>query len=140
MDRLAAAVADAPDIGHLLAHLREANARLGELRERRAKVAPTRPAPKMPSPEQIRGYFDGLVSTLEADPAAARDVLAAAFSSVRLVPTASAYRLELTMAEVRSKANCGGPLFGLPQTTFRSLVSSSRGSATVRVLRPKRAA
>ncbi|HTP50066.1 MAG TPA: hypothetical protein VMK42_05160, partial [Anaeromyxobacteraceae bacterium] len=60
----------------------------------------------MPSPEQIRGYFDGLVSTLEADPAAARDVLAAAFSSVRLVPTASAYRLELTMAEVCSKANC----------------------------------
>src|SRR5262249_48337752 len=51
---------------------------------------PTRPAPQLPSPEQIRGYFDGLVSTLEADPAAARDVLAAAFSSARLVPTASA--------------------------------------------------
>ena len=108
VDRLAAAVADAPDIGPLVAQLREANARLGELRERRAKVAPTRLAPKMPSPEQIRGYFDGLVSTLETDPAAARDVLAAAFSSVRLVPTASAYRLELTMAEVCSKANCGG--------------------------------
>jgi hypothetical protein len=61
----------------------------------------------VPSPEQIRGYFDGLVSTLEADQAATRDVLAAAFSSVRLVPTASAYRLELTMAEVCSKANCG---------------------------------
>jgi site-specific DNA recombinase len=108
VDRLAGAVADAPDIGPLLAHLREANARLGELRERRGRVAPTPPAPKVPSPEQIRGYFDGLVSTLEADPAAARGVLAAAFSSVRLVPTASAYRLELTMAEVCSKANCGG--------------------------------
>jgi hypothetical protein len=108
VDRLAAAVADAPDIGPLVAQLREANARVGELRERRAKVAPTRPSPKMPSPEQIRGYFDGLVSTLEADPAAARDVLAAAFSSVRLVPTARAYRLELTTAEVCNKSNCGG--------------------------------
>jgi len=36
--------------------------------------------------------------------------------------------------------SCGGPLFGLPRTTFRALVSSSRGSVTVRVLRPKRAA
>jgi hypothetical protein len=34
--------------------------------------------------------------------------------------------------------SCGGPLFGLPQTTFRAIVSASRGSATVRVLRPKR--
>ena len=76
--------------------------------ERRAKVAPTRPASRVPSTEQIRAYFDGLVSTLEADPAEAREVLAAAFSSVRLVPTASAYRLELTMAEFCSKANCGG--------------------------------
>jgi hypothetical protein len=40
----------------------------------------------------------------------------------------------------RGFGSCGGPLFGLPQTTFRALVSSSRGSATVRVLRPKRAA
>jgi hypothetical protein len=141
VDRLAASVADAPDIGPLVAQLRDANTRLGELRERRAMVAPrTVPAPTTPSPERIRAYFDDLVSTLGSDPAGARDVLAASLRTVRLVPTPSAYRLELTMAEVCGKPNCGGPLFGLPQTTFRALVSSSRGSAAVRVLRPKRAA
>jgi hypothetical protein len=108
VDRLAAAVADAPDIGPLVSQLREANARLGQLRERRSKLASARAvAPTKPSPERIRGYFDDLVSTLESDPAAARDVLAASFSTVRLVPTASAYRLELTMAEVCGKPNCG---------------------------------
>ena len=96
-------------IRHLEANLREANARLGELRERRAELAPARAAaPTMPSPERIRAYFDDLVSTLESDPAGARDVLASSFSTVRLVPTASAYRLELTMAEVCGKPNCGG--------------------------------
>ena len=109
VDRLAAAVADAPDIRPLVAQLREANARLGELRERRAGLAPTRAAaPTMPGPERIRAYFDDLVSTLESDPAGAREVLASSFSTVRLVPTASAYRLELTMAEVCGKPNCGG--------------------------------
>jgi hypothetical protein len=73
LDRLAAAVADAPDIGPLVAQLREANARLGELRERRAERAPARAAaPTMPSPERIRAYFDDLVSTLESDPVGAR--------------------------------------------------------------------
>jgi hypothetical protein len=118
VERLAAAVADAPDIGPLVAQLREANARLGELRERRAKVAPGRAAaPPVPSPERIRAYFDDLVSTLESDPAGARDVLAASFSTVRPVPTASAYRRELTMAEVCGKPNCGGPIRTTKQTT-----------------------
>ena len=94
MDRLAAAVADAPDIRPLVAQLREANARLAELRERRAKLSPGKAqAPTMPSPERIRAHFDDLVSTLESDPAGARDVLAASFRTVRLVPTARAYRL-----------------------------------------------
>ena len=89
--------------------LREANARLGELRERRAKVAPARAAaPPVPSPERIRSYFDDLVSTLESDPAGARDVLASSFSTIRLVPSRTTYRLELTMAEVCGKPNCGG--------------------------------
>jgi len=65
VDRLAAAIADAPDICALLAQLREASARLVELRERRTALAPRRTAPPtMPSPERIRRYFDGLVSTL----------------------------------------------------------------------------
>ena len=75
-----------------------------------------------------------------ADPAGARDVLASNFSTVRLVPAASAYRLELTMAEVCGKPNCGGPLFGLPRTTFRALVPAIRGPVAVRVLRPRLAA
>ena len=109
VDRLAAAVADAPDIGPLLAQLRDANARLGALRERRAKVTPKRNSPpKLPSLERIRCYFDDLVGTLEADPSAAREVLAASFSTVRLVPTAHAYRLEMTVAEVCAGENCGG--------------------------------
>jgi hypothetical protein len=68
--------------------------RLVELRDRRDKLAPRRTAlPTMPSPERIRGYFDDLVTTLESDPAGAREALAGGFSSVRLVPTANAYRL-----------------------------------------------
>jgi hypothetical protein len=141
VDRLAAAVADAPDIAPLLAQFREANAKLAELRSRRAKVAPTEAATtKLPSLKQIRAYLDDLASTLEAEPIAARDVLAASFSSIRLVPTAAAYRLELSMAEVCSKPNRGGPLFGLPRTTLRALVSTTRGPVTVRVLAPRRAA
>jgi hypothetical protein len=54
----------------------------------------------MPSARQIRAYFDDLDSTLEAEPTGARDILAAAFSTIRLVPTATACRLELAMAEV----------------------------------------
>jgi hypothetical protein len=108
VDRLAAAVGDAPDIAPLVAQLREANAKLGELRGRRNNLGPARTATlKMPSPEQIRAYFDELASTLEAEPAAARDVLAASFSTIRLVPAGNAYRLELTMAEVRGEPNCG---------------------------------
>ena len=115
--------------------------RLGELREGRAKLAPARAAaPTMPGLERIRAYFADLVSTLESDPAGARDVLASSFSTLRLVPTATAYRLELTMAEVCGKPNCGGPLVGLPRTTFRALVTSSRGQGRVRVLTPSRAA
>lgn len=137
MDRLAAAVADAPDIGPLVAQLRDANARLGELRERRAKATPSRTTvPKMPSLDQIRD----LVGTLEADPSAAREMLTASFSTVRLVPTAHAYRVEMTVAEVCAGESCGGTLFGLPQTTFRALVPTRRGPVTVRVLAPRRAA
>ena len=109
VDRLAAAVGDTTDIAPLLAQLRDANAKLGELRSWRAKATPAKATtPKMPSPVQIRAYFDDLPSTLEAEPAAATDVLAASFSTIRLVPTASAYRLEMAMGEVSSKANCGG--------------------------------
>ena len=65
--------------------------RLGELRERRAKLAPARAAaPTMPGLERIRAYFADLVSTLESDPAGARDGLASSFSTLRLVPTATA--------------------------------------------------
>ena len=46
----------------------------------------------------------------------------------------------VTLGRASGFRSCGGPLFGLPRTTFRALVSSSRGSVTVRVLRPKRAA
>jgi hypothetical protein len=63
----------------------------------------------MPSEKQIRAYFDDLVSTLEAEPAGARDVLAASFRTIRLVPTATAYRLELTMAEVMRWRKLRGP-------------------------------
>ena len=88
VDRLSAAVDDAPDIAPLLAQLRDANAKLGELRSRRAKATPAKATtPKRPSAEQIGAYFDDLASTLEAEPAAARDVLAASFSTIRLVPT-----------------------------------------------------
>jgi hypothetical protein len=93
-----------------------------------------------PGVERSRAYFEDVVGTLEANPCAAQDLLSESFSTVRLIPTNSAYRLELTMAEARGGASCGGPLFGLPRTTFHALVSSSRGSVTVRVLRPKRAA
>lgn len=109
VDRLAAAVADAPDITPLLAQLRRENATLTELHARRANLpAAPKTAPTMPSAKQIRAYFDDLVSTLEAQPAGARDILAASFSTIRLVPTATAYRLELTMAEVCASQNCGG--------------------------------
>jgi hypothetical protein len=109
VDRLAAAVADAPDIAPLLAQLRRENATLTQLRARRANLpAAPKTAPTMPSAVQIRAYFDDLVSTLEAEPAGARDILAASFSTIRLVPTATAYRLELTRAEVCASPNCGG--------------------------------
>ena len=111
------ALADAPDIAPLLAQLRRENATLTELRARRAKLpAAPKTAPGMPSAKQIRAYFDDLVATLKAEPAGARDILAASFSTIRLVPTATAYRLELTMAEVCASQNCGGPIRTTEQT------------------------
>ena len=127
VDRLAAAVGDTPDIAPLLAQLRDANAKLGELRSRRAKATPAKATtPKMPSPVQIRAYFDDLPSTLEAKPAAAMDVLAASFSTIRLVPTASAYRLEMATGEVSSKANCGGAIRATQQTILSFVADIAR--------------
>ena len=134
------AVAECPDIVPLLARLKVADAKLRELRAARNKVTPMRASatPRCP-PRGNRRLLQRSVRVLNESRRAP-----AMCSGPHSAPSAW-FRSERATAwnslSRRSPMNrdCGGALFGLPQTTLRALVSSSRGSSRVRVIRPKRA-
>jgi len=103
-----------------------------------------RTAPEL-RPDRIRAQWADLAGLLSSGAPGAWETLAASVRGITMRPTGrngtAAYsreiQLQATARSVSVTCDCGGPLFGLPQTTLRALVSSSRGSATVRVFRPK---